>query len=187
MTASEHSGPRERIVDTALDLFYSQGYLATGINQVIAESRVAKATFYNHFPSKEALCVAYLKARHGVWMGWLKAHVEALPPEAPKVEGVFDFLAQWMERCDFRGCAFLNIASEIPAMDSDIRREVRVHKDGLRKFLEEMIPGNLRRKRELADLLYVLVEGAISSSQNYGETWPILRAREAAAIVLARA
>ena len=55
--------PRERIVATASDLFYTQGYRATGINEVIKQSGVAKATFYSHFPSKDDLCLAYLEER----------------------------------------------------------------------------------------------------------------------------
>ena len=53
--------PEERILAVASELFYRQGYRATGINEVIARSGVAKATFYNHFPSKEDLCLAYLQ------------------------------------------------------------------------------------------------------------------------------
>lgn len=184
MDKTDTTDPRERIVQTALRLFYQQGYLATGINQVIAESSVAKATFYNHFPSKASLCVAYLKARHRVWTGWLEADLDNLPRGEAKVRGVFDFLARWMEDCDFRGCAFLNIASEIPELNSDIRKEVVAHKDGLRRLLEDIIPGDLDRKREVSDFIYVLVEGAISASQNYGETWPVHRAREAAMALL---
>ncbi len=67
---------RERIVQTALDLFYRQGYLATGINQVIAEAGVSKNTFYYYFPSKEDLCLAYLQERHKVWTGWLQATID---------------------------------------------------------------------------------------------------------------
>src|SRR3990170_8711751 len=55
MLREVESQPRDRIIDTALRLFYEQGYLATGINQIIAESQVAKATFYSHFSSKENL------------------------------------------------------------------------------------------------------------------------------------
>jgi AcrR family transcriptional regulator len=76
MLREVESQPRDRIIDTALRLFYEQGYLATGINQIIAESQVAKATFYSHFPSKENLCIAYLQARHVVWMKWLEDSVD---------------------------------------------------------------------------------------------------------------
>jgi len=57
------SSPRDRILQVASDLFYRQGYHATGINQIIREAAVAKASFYDHFSSKEALAVAYLEQR----------------------------------------------------------------------------------------------------------------------------
>lgn len=186
---SQESNPRQRIIDTALRLFYQQGYRATGINQVIAESNVAKATFYSHFPSKEKLCVVYLQARHAIWMGWLKESVGRHASAADRLLGVFDFIREWMSGCDFRGCAFLNIASEIPHPDSEIRGEVVRHKDSLRKYIGLLLaetdgsgatlPG-IDRER-VADMLYVLVEGAIVASQNYGQVWPIDAARQAAA------
>jgi AcrR family transcriptional regulator len=55
---------RDRILNTAADLFYRNGYRATGINEVIAKAEVAKATFYAHFPTKDDLCLAYLKDRN---------------------------------------------------------------------------------------------------------------------------
>ncbi|MGB5338112.1 MAG: TetR/AcrR family transcriptional regulator, partial [Gammaproteobacteria bacterium] len=62
---SKSSPPaRARILETASDLFAAQGYRATGVNEVIEKSGVAKATFYNHFPSKDELCLAYLKTRN---------------------------------------------------------------------------------------------------------------------------
>ena len=57
---SSLSRPSERIIEAASRLFFRQGYCSTGINQIISESGVAKASFYTHFPSKEALAMAWL-------------------------------------------------------------------------------------------------------------------------------
>ena len=180
--------PKERIIETALRLFYEQGYIATGINQIIAESSVAKATFYTHFHSKEALCIAYLQARHKVWMGWLADSLSGNMSAEEKITGIFDFLRDWMSGSNFRGCAFLNIATEIPARDSKIREEVIKHKNDLQNYLETIIDGlavsgaciKKTDTRSAARMIYVLVEGAIVASQNYGEVWPIDDARSAA-------
>ena len=51
---------RKKIVDTAARLFYEQGYNSTGINQIIAEAGIAKASLYAHFSSKEDLLKEYL-------------------------------------------------------------------------------------------------------------------------------
>jgi AcrR family transcriptional regulator len=192
--ADSESNPRQRIIDTALRLFYQQGFRATGINQIIAESEVAKATFYSHFPSKEKLCVTYLQARHGIWMGWLKESVERRTSPAARLLGVFDFIRDWMSGCDFRGCAFLNIASEIPDLDSEIRGEVVHHKDSLKSYIGLLLDTLVESGATLPDtdrdalvnMLYVLAEGAIVASQNYGQTWPVDAARQAAASLLER-
>lgn len=184
--------PRERIIDTALRLFYEQGYLATGINQIISESQVAKATFYNHFSSKENLCVAYLQARHIIWMEWLKSSVESHTSNEERLCGVFDFLSEWMVRCNYRGCAFLNIASEVPPLNNRVRAEVVRHKDSLKLYLRQLISllkDSRKRFKHInveadADMVYVLIEGAIVASQNYGEVWPIEAAQKAACNLL---
>ncbi|MBM2835627.1 MAG: tetR-type protein [Candidatus Brocadiaceae bacterium] len=186
MLREVESQPRDRIIDTALRLFYEQGYLATGINQIIAESQVAKATFYSHFSSKENLCLAYLQARHVVWMKWLEDSVEKHKSIEDRIIGVFSFLKEWMVKCNFRGCAFLNIASEIPSLNSKIRAEVVKHKDDLKLYLKQMISqlkdSDKRYKyidiNKDVDMVYVLVEGAIVASQNYGQVWPIQAAED---------
>jgi AcrR family transcriptional regulator len=184
--AATESAARQRIVQTALDLFYRQGYLATGINQVIAEAGVSKNTFYYYFPSKEDLCVAYLQERHKVWMGWLQATIDRYTTPYERLLSVFEFLATWLQGCDFRGCAFLNIASEVPDINHRIRKEVMAHKDELRVLLRQLIDdlqdhdSGLAGKAPdfLTDALYVIFEGLISSCQNYGNTTLIAAARQ---------
>ncbi len=181
MSIKLKKSPKDRIIETALRLFYEQGYIATGINQIIAESKVAKATFYSHFHSKEELCIAYLQARHNVWMGWLADSLPENLSAEEKITGIFEFLRNWMSESNFRGCAFLNIATEIPSRDSKIREEVIKHKNDLQNYLKMIIDdlavSNARNEKTdthlTARMVYVLVEGAIVASQNYGDVWPI--------------
>ncbi len=106
-----------RILETASRLFYEQGYNATGINQIIAEAEVAKASFYHHFHSKEELCVAYLRKRHQDWFSWLWREIEQHESAQERLLSLFTFLEQWLPNCNFRGCAFLNIASEVAPVE----------------------------------------------------------------------
>jgi AcrR family transcriptional regulator len=180
------SEARQRIVTTALDLFYRQGYLATGINQVIGESKVSKNTFYYYFPSKDDLCVTYLQERHKVWMGWLLDLLAAKPTPHKKLMGLFEFLDKWLRECDFRGCAFLNIATEVPDVNHRIRKEVILHKDALRKLFHHLLSDLKKTGGEYADIdvpllsdfLYVLFEGTISSCQNYCDAGLVDKARK---------
>jgi AcrR family transcriptional regulator len=184
--AASPSDARQRIVATALNLFYRQGYLATGINQVIAEAGVSKNTFYYYFPSKEDLCVAYLQERHKVWMGWLSTEIDRHHTPYERLMGVFAFLESWLRDCDYRGCAFLNIASEVPDINHRIRKEVVAHKDELRALLSELLQALKNSEAEFAaidtdflvDALYVVFEGVISSCQAYGNTKLISAARK---------
>ncbi len=187
MKAIKKDSPKERIIEVAHDLFYTQGYLATGINQVIKEAKVSKASFYDHFPSKEALCVAYLQERHNRWNQWFKDYINSYKEPYPRFIAPFGFLKKWMDDSSYRGCAFLNIASEIPDINSNIRKEVKYHKEGLRTILKEGAKDLKKSGPEYAhldgdcigDIYYVILEGAITAAQNFGEPWPIDQARNA--------
>ena len=107
------SAARERILETAFRLFYANGIRAVGVDRIIAESGVAKATFYKHFPAKDDLVVAYLDKVDGVWTGQLKAAAGAAgPAPADQLVGLFDALRSACRRDGYRGCAFINAAAE---------------------------------------------------------------------------
>ena len=112
-TQTRPSAARERILETAFALFYARGIRAVGIDLIIAESGVAKATFYKHFPAKDDLVVAYLDKVDGVWSGQLQAAAEAAGPQpADQLVGMFDALRSACRREGYRGCAFINAAAE---------------------------------------------------------------------------
>ena len=92
-TPTRPSAARERILDTAFSLFYARGIRAVGVDLIIADSGVAKATFYKHFPSKDDLVVAYLDKVDGVWTGQLHAAAQAAGADpAAQLVGLFDAL-----------------------------------------------------------------------------------------------
>jgi AcrR family transcriptional regulator len=104
---------RERILDSAFRLFYARGLRAVGVDLIIAESGVAKATFYKHFPAKDQLVVAYLDRVDGIWSGQLHdAATAAGPDPADQLIGLFDALGTACRRDGYRGCAFINAAAE---------------------------------------------------------------------------
>ncbi|EWT02485.1 TetR family transcriptional regulator [Intrasporangium oryzae NRRL B-24470] len=104
---------RQRILDTAFRLFYAKGIRAVGVDLIIAESGVAKATFYKHFPAKDDLVVAYLDTVDGIWSGQLHDAAEAAgPAPADQLVGLFDALSSACRQDGYRGCAFINAAAE---------------------------------------------------------------------------
>jgi len=173
-----------RILKTASRLFYEQGYHVTGINQVITEAGVAKASFYYHFSSKEELCLAYLHQRHQDWFCWLQQEVEQHEDDQERLLSLFTFLERWLPDSNFRGCAFLNIASEFPSPDSKIRLLVVNHKNALQSFIQQLVKKLNPLTDEnhiglLSDVIYLLFEGAINESQIYRSTRFIQVTREA--------
>jgi AcrR family transcriptional regulator len=177
------SNPGSRILDAASRLFYKQGYHATGINQVIANAGAAKASFYHHYGSKEDLCIAYLTKRHEQWFSWLQREVEQHECPKDRLLSLFTFLEKWLPDSEFRGCAFLNIASEFPASDSKIRAVAADHKSALRSYISSLVSavklsGFGDELISQTDGIYLLFEGAIISSQIHRSTAFIRVARE---------
>src|SRR6185437_1217897 len=105
---------RERILESAYDLFSTKGVRAVGIEEVIERAAVAKATLYRHFPSKDELVLAFLRKREVVWThGWVEAEARkrgATPEE--QLLAIFDLFDEWFHRTDFEGCSFINVLLE---------------------------------------------------------------------------
>lgn len=103
---------RDRILETAQRLFYRYGIRAAGVDRIIAESGVAKMSFYRHFPSKKDLVVAFLERRHRFWMDWFTRRVQELAENrtSPGLAVLADALQEWFSEPDF-AAARLSIRS----------------------------------------------------------------------------
>jgi AcrR family transcriptional regulator len=176
-------GVKERIIESASHLFYTNGYNQTGINQIIAEANVAKASMYQHFRSKEDIAVAYLERRHQNWMGDLLDFISNKIAPKEKIIGCFDYLNHWLNEVDFRGCGFQNIITDLPTDQQKIKDQVRLHKNELRSWIhdtlnEEEQYANINTDA-LGDEILVLMDGAIILSQIQKNDWPINAAKNA--------
>ncbi|MDR2121689.1 MAG: TetR/AcrR family transcriptional regulator [Flavobacteriaceae bacterium] len=154
------SSPRERILETASNLFHQQGYNSTGINQIIREAKVAKASFYQHFKSKDDLCVEFLNVRHKYWFEKLLKFISKSKNSKEKILHAFDFIIHMNDKENYRGCSFLNILSEISEEQVNILTVIQSHKRDLRNFFRKLIKDEL-----LATHLYLLFESSIIESQ----------------------
>jgi AcrR family transcriptional regulator len=109
---------RERILSTAYELFTRRGIRAVGIDEVIARSRVAKATFYRHFPTKNDLVLAVLQRREQLWTLELVETQSRLRGSTTEQQllAIFDVFHDWFQkREDFDGCSFINVLIELGA------------------------------------------------------------------------
>ncbi len=157
------SARRDHLVETALRLFYENGFHATGIDTILAEAGVAKMTLYKHFKGKDDLILAALELRDRRWMGWF---VEELGRrgKAPqqRLLAVFDVLGEWFREQGFRGCMFINAASEYCGLDGRIGDLAARHKRLVREVIQRLArEAGARHPAPLADQLALLVEGAI--------------------------
>jgi AcrR family transcriptional regulator len=159
---SDPPGPRERILATAARLFYREGTLAVGVDRLIAEAGVAKASFYRYFPAKDDLVAEYLRARHQRWMGWFGGALHA----ACEARGfaflrVAEVLGEWFVEPDFRGCAFINVIGE-GAATTRSASVARTHKQELLATLSGLARRvGHRSPQAVAGEAMLVVEGAI--------------------------
>ncbi len=180
------SAKRDRLIDTAIELFNRDGYRATGIDKILAESGVAKMTLYNHFGSKDELILAALERRDARWRAWF-GHALARRAESPRgrLLAVFDALEEWFAQADFQGCMFMRAASEFCACDDPIHAASAEHQ---RLFLAELrdlaADAGAQRPAKLARELLLLVMGAIVATQVNGPVGAGTAAKKAAEVLI---
>lgn len=111
---TESSAARQQILETASELFYQKGIPHVGINEVIAESGVAKRTLYRWFPSKDKLIEEVMKHRAEQWIQWFeKAVTDRGKTPKERLLATFDVLREWYASPGFRGCPFINAVLEL--------------------------------------------------------------------------
>jgi AcrR family transcriptional regulator len=154
---------RDRILETAFRLFYARGLRAVGVDLIIAESGVAKATFYKHFPAKDELVLAYLDKVDGVWTGQLRDAAEAAGPDpADQLVGLFDALGTACRRDGYRGCAFINAAAEaMPG--TPVHDRTVAHKKAVLAWLRDLAAqAGAADPESLARSLTLLLDGGLA-------------------------
>jgi AcrR family transcriptional regulator len=173
---------RNRILAKAAALFFRKGYSEVGINEIIEESGTAKATFYHHFPSKKALCEAWLAEVHRQCETSLIQILQSKGEPLAKVSTYFDQLGSYLKDNGFRGCPYSNTAA-IAGAEESIIRKVRQHKDRVRDFfrlLANQLCESQAGAESLGDALFLLYSGATTEAQNLRDLWPVEAARKAA-------
>ncbi|SBT64109.1 transcriptional regulator, TetR family [Micromonospora sediminicola] len=154
---------RDRILETAFRLFYAYGPRGVGVDTVIAESGVAKATLYKHFPRKDDLVLAYLDKVDLAWSGALRdAAREAGDDPRAQLVGMFDALGGACRREGYHGCAFINTAAESPA-GSAVHARTVAHKNAVRTWVTDLArQAGAAEPELLARQLTLLLDGGLA-------------------------
>ncbi|WP_445169954.1 TetR/AcrR family transcriptional regulator [Mycolicibacterium sp. Dal123E01] len=179
------SPPAERLLRSAAKLFAAQGIRAVGIDQILREAGVAKASLYSTYGSKDALVLAYLNDLDQADRNrWAQAATEA-PDELTKILLFFDLATKAAVARDFRGCLYANAATEFPGIELE---PVAAH----RRWLVQTVAGLLadagaRDCDNVACQIQLLYDGALVGSKISRCTDPIAQARAWAAERIAAA
>lgn len=177
---------RTRLVETADRLFYAYGIRTVGIDRVIAEAGVAKATLYAHFPAKDDLIVAVLKHRDEASTAFFQEAIARHRRTTPDgVRAFFASLADYVESPTFRGCAFQNAAVELADPAHPASGYTRDYKRRFRDFLTDLIEESVGvAGRASAPAISLLVEGALITCVVHGSPDSVAVARDAALTLL---
>ncbi len=164
ITTPVPSAARARILAAASRLFYTRGIRAVGVDALIAESGVAKATFYKHFPAKDDLVVAYLDQIDTIWTTQLHDAARAAGPEPQaQLVGLFDALTMTCRNDGYRGCGFLNAAAESPP-GSVIHARTVAHKDSVRAWVRTLAEqAGVHDPDHLARTLTLVLDGGLAA------------------------
>ncbi|MFJ9714056.1 TetR/AcrR family transcriptional regulator [Streptomyces sp. NPDC101234] len=164
-TAIERRPARERILDTACELFYTDGIHAVGVDRLIAESGVAKATLYKQFPSKDDVVAAYLRQMDDGWRRQLRSAALAAGDDPRKqLLGLFVALEQ-AARAGTLGCAFINAVAEYGAGSTAHAIAVE-HKATVRTWVRDLAAAaGATDPDTLAFQLTLLIDGTLAATR----------------------
>lgn len=173
---------RERILETAGELFFQRGYSEVGINEIIEKAGTAKASFYQHYPSKASLCEAWLQAMHDQSEVFRAEILRSDASPAEKLTRYFDHLENYLRESQFRGCPYSNTGAVSDEQCCGIIRHIRMHKESIRTFFRTLAAlhfSDPKRAEQIGDRIFVLYSGANGEAQNLKTMWPVHTARAA--------
>ena len=178
MSRATAVSPREKILAVAGPLFFKEGFRAVGVDRVIAESGVAKATFYRHFPSKDDLIMAWLDQADAFMAGWMDKAVSGV---ADPILALFEAVMAMAGTPQSLGCTFQGVSSEFPDLGHPNHAAAIASKKRVLARLEDMaVEAEATHPRVLAEQLYLLIEGAWASSRIFGRQAPVTHIADAA-------
>ncbi|TMH68590.1 MAG: TetR/AcrR family transcriptional regulator, partial [Betaproteobacteria bacterium] len=154
-------GVRDRLLDAADRLFYREGVRAVGIDRVLAEADAAKASLYQHFGCKDQLVASYLERKTGDARAHIEAYLADTPPSQRALK-FFDWVVDWTESKDFRGCPLQHTVSELTDAAHPARAVAHAQREWFKeRLLEWSIAAGVKDAKAIARALIVLFDGAV--------------------------
>lgn len=173
---------RDELVQKALQVFYRNGFHATGMDMLVAETGISKTSMYKHFRTKEDLILAVLRLRDEQFRNWLCRRMEQLA-DTPlqQLTAMFDALKEWFDETGYRGCMFIKASSEYQDAAHLIHRQSADHKRLLEAHIVDLAKqAGLLEPDVVARQLLLLKEGAIVTAHLGHTDNPAQDAKQAA-------
>jgi AcrR family transcriptional regulator len=177
---------RERILDTAYELFSRHGTRAVGVDRIIAECGVAKMTLYRNFASKDELILAFLERREERWTReWLQSEAQRRgSTPAGRMLAIFDVFDEWFGTEGFEGCSFINVMLEIVDPADPVRAATVRHLAAIRGFVAGLAAeAGIEDAEGVAHQWHILMKGSIVAAGE-GDRGAARRAQELGALLL---
>ena len=162
---------RDELVRKALRAFYQNGFQATGMDKLVAETGISKTSMYKHFRTKEDLILAVLRLRDEEFRNWLYRRMEELAA-TPKGQliALFDAIEEWFAEPDYRSCLFIKASCEFQEADHAIHQQSADHIRMLERHITALAEAAaLAEPAALARQLLLLMDGAIVTA-HFGTT-----------------
>ncbi len=181
---------RDKLLYRAMDLFFSYGYHAVGIDRIIADVGVTKTTFYNHFDSKDDLIIETIRLsdqwESEVFYRRLLERSGGDPREM--ILGYFEVLDEYFNHPDFKGCQFLNACAEFPSPNDPIHQEAAKHYiNGEKMICEAAKRLGVEGPDDLARQITMLIEGVLTRRLVTSDNDAAIVARDIAEMLIDRA
>jgi len=165
------STKREHIINTAMELFYKDGFHATGVEKIIKHAKVSKKTLYNHFRSKDELILATLRKSDELLRNDFMRTVESLTKDPiEQLSAIFDALEEWFKDRNFYGCIFINAAAEFSDHENPGHIVCAEHKRLMFEYVRDVAKrAGAKNPTKLAEQINLLAEGAIVNAHVGGD------------------
>src|ERR1700719_998437 len=161
---------RDRLIETAIELFYQEGIRAIGIDTLVARSGLSKSSLYRTFASKEEVIAAFAEEQNRrFWEWWDETTTRHAGSPRQQIEALFKGIAEQIANPRFRGCPFINLATEFPDRQHPGTAIARTNKMEMRRRLRLLARAlNARDPRRLSDQLALLIDGAYGHAVTLG-------------------
>lgn len=183
---SSKTQKRDEMIKYAYELFYKNGFHATGVDAIIDGTGISKRTLYKHFASKEGLILASIDYYHQTMYKAIFDYLQKSSPNSPveKALKIFDFLSMQVDAGKQYGCFAMNAKNEYVNKAREIEKACDAYVLALQELIELYLKeGNLADSKSSAMQVMMLFEGAIIRSKGSGNSQPIKLAKTAAKLI----